>query len=137
MRTTCSEYWRRTGWSSFGPGASWSPAGVIEQPLVFDANDRPGVMLAEGARRLARLYGVKPGERAVVATMNNEGYAAALELHDVGVSIAALVDSRSEPARDAAVDAVRATGIPILAGHAVTRGLRQPSRQGGCGREAW
>ena len=40
-------------------------AGVIEQPLVFDANDRPGVMLAEGARRLARLYGVKPGERAV------------------------------------------------------------------------
>ena len=98
-------------------------AGVIEQPLVFDANDRPGVMLAEGARRLARLYGVKPGERAVVATMNNEGYAAALELHDVGVSIAALVDSRSEPARDAAVDAVRATGIPILAGHAVTRAL--------------
>ena len=98
-------------------------AGVIEQPLVFDANDRPGVMLAEGARRLARLYGVKPGERAVVATMNNEGYAAALELHDVGVSIAALVDSRPEPARDAAVDAVRATGIPILAGHAVTRAL--------------
>ena len=98
-------------------------AGVIEQPLVFDANDRPGVMLADGARRLARLYGVKPGERAVVATMNNEGYAAALELHDVGVSIAALVDSRPEPARDAAVDAVRATGIPILAGHAVTRAL--------------
>ena len=98
-------------------------AGVIEQPLVFDANDRPGVMLAEGARRLARLYGVKPGERAVVATMNNEGYAAALELHDVGVSIAALVDSRAEPARDAAVDAVTDAGIPILAGHAVTRAL--------------
>ena len=98
-------------------------AGVIEQPLVFDANDRPGVMLADGARRLARLYGVKPGERAVVATMNNEGYAAALELHDAGVSIAALVDSRPEPARDAAVDAVRAAGIPILTGHAVTRAL--------------
>ena len=98
-------------------------AGVIEQPLVFDANDRPGVMLADGARRLVRLYGVKPGERAVVATVNNEGYAAALELHDAGVSIAALVDSRPEPARDAAVDAVRAAGIPILTGHAVTRTL--------------
>ena len=58
-----------------------------------------------------------------MATMNNEGYAAALELHDVGVSIAALVDSRPEPARDAAVDAVRATGIPILAGHAVTQAV--------------
>ena len=98
-------------------------AGVIEQPLVFDANDRPGVMLADGARRLARLYGVKPGERAVVATMNNEGYAAALELHDVGVSIAALVDSRPEPARDAAVDAVTDAGIPILTSHAVTRAV--------------
>ena len=98
-------------------------AGVIEQPLVFDANDRPGVMLADGARRLARLYGVKPGERAVVATMNNEGYAAALELHDVGVSIAALVDSRPEPARDAAVDAVTDAGIPILAGHAVIQAV--------------
>jgi sarcosine oxidase subunit alpha len=98
-------------------------AGVIEQPLVFDANDRPGVMLADGARRLARFYGVKPGERAVVATVNNEGYAAALELHDAGVSIAALVDSRPEPARDAAVDAVRAAGIPILMGHAVTRAV--------------
>ena len=110
-------------------------AGVIEQPLVFDANDRPGVMLAEGARRLARLYGVKPGERAVVATMNNEGYAAALELHDVGVSIAALVDSRPEPARDAAVDAVRAAGIPILTGHAVTRALGRRHVKGGCGGE--
>ena len=55
--------------------------------------------------------------------MNNEGYAAALELHDAGVSIAALVDSRPEPARDAAVDAVRAAGIPILMGHAVTRAV--------------
>ena len=98
-------------------------AGTVDQPLAFDANDRPGVMLADGARRLARLYGVKPGERAVVSTVNNEGYAAALELHDVGVSIAALVDSRLEPARDAAVDAVVNAGIPILTGHAVTRAV--------------
>ena len=97
--------------------------GVIEQPLLFDANDRPGVMLAEGARRLARLYGVKPGDRAVVATVNDEGYSAALELHDVGVSIAALVDSRPEPGRDATVDSVRDAGIPILMAHAVTRAV--------------
>ena len=42
--------------------------GVIEQPFVFPDNDLPGVMLAGGARRLAALYAVKPGEVAVVAT---------------------------------------------------------------------
>ena len=97
--------------------------GAIEQPLVFDANDRPGVMLAEGARRLARLYGVKPGEQAVVATVNNEGYASALELHEAGVSIAAVVDSRPNPPSDATLEAVRDTGIPILAGQTVTRAV--------------
>ena len=95
--------------------------GAIEQPLVFDANDRPGVMLADGARRLVRLYGVKPGEAAVVATVNDEGYSAALELRDAGVSIAAVVDSRPDPARHPDADALREAGIPILTGHVVTR----------------
>ena len=42
--------------------------GTIEQPLVFAGNDLPGVMLSGGARRLAALYAVAPGTRAVVAT---------------------------------------------------------------------
>ena len=95
--------------------------GSIEQPLVFDGNDRPGVMLASGAQRLVRLYGVKPGETAVLATATNEGYSAALELHNAGVKIAAVVDSRPEPAWGAVADAVRGTEIPTLIGHVVTR----------------
>ena len=38
-------------------------AGAIERPLVFPDNDRPGVMLADSARRYCRQYGVKVGER--------------------------------------------------------------------------
>jgi sarcosine oxidase, subunit alpha len=41
--------------------------GSIEQPLLFDGNDLPGVMLSGAVRRLISLYGVKPGTRAVVA----------------------------------------------------------------------
>ena len=41
--------------------------GSIEQPLLFEGNDLPGVMLSGGARRLISLYGVKPGTKAVVA----------------------------------------------------------------------
>ena len=41
--------------------------GAIEQPAVFRNNDLPGVMLGSAAQRLIRLYGVRPGSRAVVA----------------------------------------------------------------------
>ncbi len=38
--------------------------GSIEQPLMFEGNDLPGVMLCSGAERLACLYGVRPGSTA-------------------------------------------------------------------------
>src|SRR5215213_10128202 len=69
--------------------------GTIEQPLIFPDNDLPGVMLAGGARRLAALYAVKPGETAVVATTNDRGLDAALALHAAGVRIAAVADLRA------------------------------------------
>ncbi len=88
-------------------------AGSFEQPIVFHNNDKPGILFAEAAQRLMRLYGVKPGTRAVVATSNHLGYEAALDLLDAGVAVAAIVDLNSD-ATGAAADAVRARGIRIL-----------------------
>ena len=68
--------------------------GTIEQPMLFDQNDLPGVMLASGAQRLASLYGIQPGNKVVVVTATNEGYAAALELHSAGVAVTSVVDPR-------------------------------------------
>src|SRR5271155_3949209 len=59
--------------------------GTIEQPLVFADNDRPGIMLSGGARRLLVRYGVRPGSRAVVATVGERGLLAALSLQRAGV----------------------------------------------------
>jgi sarcosine oxidase subunit alpha len=75
--------------------------GTIEQPLVFPDNDLPGVMLAGGARRLATLYAVKPGEAAVVATTNDAGLDAALALHRAGVRVLAVADLRPAAGDDA------------------------------------
>ncbi|MCP5087159.1 MAG: FAD-dependent oxidoreductase, partial [Rhodobacteraceae bacterium] len=41
--------------------------GAVERPLVFPGNDRPGIMLAGSARTFIRRFGVKLGQRAVVA----------------------------------------------------------------------
>jgi sarcosine oxidase subunit alpha len=94
--------------------------GVQETPLLFENNDLPGVVLASAARRLVALYGVRPGRQAVVATETREGYETALELLDAGVRVAAVVDASDEPSGDA-VEAVRERGVPVLAGHRVTR----------------
>lgn len=68
--------------------------GAHERPLVFAGNDRPGIMLAGAARTYVNRYAVLPGRRAVVFTTNDSAYAAAIDLHDAGVEIAAVVDTR-------------------------------------------
>ena len=97
--------------------------GSVEQPMVFHNNDLPGVMQASAAQRLIRLYGVRPGKRAVVATANADGYATALDLMDAGCEVAAVLDLREQPSNGAVVDAVRDHGIPVHAGHTAYEGV--------------
>lgn len=61
--------------------------GLIERPYVFAGNDRPGVMLSQGVRRLLRLWSVRPGERAVVWSANEVGDTAAADLESAGVAV--------------------------------------------------
>ena len=93
--------------------------GSLEQPAVFHNNDLPGVMLGSAAQRLIKLYGVRPGRRAVVLTANADGYGVALDLADAGVEVAAVVDLRKGPDNSALARTVRARDISILQGHGV------------------
>jgi sarcosine oxidase, subunit alpha len=71
--------------------------GAIERPLVFPENDRPGIMLADATRQYLNRYGARSGTRAVVMTADDSAYTAALDLHQAGVSIAAICDLRPAP----------------------------------------
>jgi sarcosine oxidase subunit alpha len=68
--------------------------GAYEYPFVFRNNDLPGVMLGSGAQRLIHLHHIKPGNRAVVVTNNDFGLTVAHDLSEVGVEVAAIVDTR-------------------------------------------
>ncbi|MEO5733823.1 MAG: glycine cleavage T C-terminal barrel domain-containing protein, partial [Rubrivivax sp.] len=94
--------------------------GAIERPMVFENNDRPGVMLAGAVRTYANRFAVAPGRHAVVFTNNDDAYRTALGLHAAGVAVAAIVDSRAS-ARGALPDAARQLGIECLEGHAMLR----------------
>ncbi len=94
-------------------------AGCLEQPAQFRNNDVPGVMMGSAAQRLIRLYGVRPGRRAVVMAGNAHGAQVALDLLDAGVEVAAVVDLRAAPGEDAALRALLERGVRVLSGHTV------------------
>jgi sarcosine oxidase subunit alpha len=70
--------------------------GVIEQPLLFANNDRPGVMLASAVRQYLHRYGVAIGSRVLVATNNDSVYPLIKELRNAGIEVVGVVDSRPD-----------------------------------------
>ncbi|WNG94354.1 2Fe-2S iron-sulfur cluster-binding protein [Mycobacterium sp. ITM-2016-00318] len=101
-------------------------AGAHERPVVFADNDRPGIMLANGARTFLHRYGVRVGEHGVVFTTNDSAYLAAFDLHDAGVAINAVVDARPG-VRQELRDECTARGITIRPASMVT-GTRGDAR---------
>ena len=97
--------------------------GALEQPVVFRNNDLPGVMMCSAAQRLIRHYAVAPGRRAVVATASRDGYAAALDLIEAGIEIAAVVDLRHDPAPGPDAAAIAEHAVPIITGHTVSEAI--------------
>jgi sarcosine oxidase subunit alpha len=92
--------------------------GAIERMLVFEGNDRPGVMLASAVQAFVNRWAVRPGRRAIVFTNNDSAYAVAADLVRAGTDLAAVVDSRDAvPAHASAL----LSGTQILAGHVVTK----------------
>jgi sarcosine oxidase subunit alpha len=87
--------------------------GAYEQPLLFAGNDLPGVMLGGAVLRLLRLYGVRPGRRAVVVAEDAQGWEVAQALRAAGVEVAAVV-SRTEGGGEQ-------EGAKVLRGYAVAR----------------
>ncbi|CZF80664.1 sarcosine oxidase subunit alpha family protein [Grimontia marina] len=93
--------------------------GAIERPLVFGNNDLPGSMLASAVQIYLRRYAVVPGDELVVMTTNDEAYDTAIEWHNSGKTVVAIVDTRSFSDGDRVKEA-KALGIPVLHGHAIT-----------------
>jgi sarcosine oxidase subunit alpha len=86
--------------------------GAFQRPLIFANNDRPGIMLSHAAATYVAVHDVQIFKRAVVVTIDNQGYRDALRLHQAGVQVESIFDVRRD-ARGASVDAAKAAGIPV------------------------
>ncbi len=70
--------------------------GSLERPLIFDNNDRPGILLSSAIEKYANLYGVACGEKNVLFTNNDTAYEAAISLIHKGINVEAIIDNREE-----------------------------------------
>lgn len=91
--------------------------GAHERPLVFENNDRPGIMLASAVRTYLNRYAVTAGRKVVISTTNDSAYALAADLTAAGIEVAAVVDAR--PEHSAVASAAAAAGTRVLISSAV------------------
>jgi sarcosine oxidase subunit alpha len=66
--------------------------GAQENLLIFENNDLPGVYGAGGVQTLMNVYGVKPGEKAILLGSGNVGLIVAYQLLQAGVEVEALIE---------------------------------------------
>ncbi len=95
--------------------------GCIERPLLFEHNERPGVMQVGCAHRLARTYGLMPGKTAVFSVGHDLGLEAAVDLHDLGLDVRCVADTREDGQDPGLLSALADRGIPLLKGWVAAR----------------
>nr|1VRQ_A Chain A, Sarcosine oxidase alpha subunit [Corynebacterium sp. U-96]1X31_A Chain A, Sarcosine oxidase alpha subunit [Corynebacterium sp. U-96]3AD7_A Chain A, Subunit alpha of sarcosine oxidase [Corynebacterium sp. U-96]3AD8_A Chain A, SARCOSINE OXIDASE ALPHA SUBUNIT [Corynebacterium sp. U-96]3AD9_A Chain A, SARCOSINE OXIDASE ALPHA SUBUNIT [Corynebacterium sp. U-96]3ADA_A Chain A, SARCOSINE OXIDASE ALPHA SUBUNIT [Corynebacterium sp. U-96] len=87
-----------------------------ERPIVFENNDRPGIMLAGSVRSYLNRFGVRAGSKIAVATTNDSVYPLVSELAASG-GVVAVIDARQNISA-AAAQAVT-DGVTVLTGSVV------------------
>ena len=69
--------------------------GAIERPLVFNNNDRPGIILANSVNKYLNFYGVTCGKNYFIFTNNDSAYETALSLFEKGIAVK-IIDIRKK-----------------------------------------
>lgn len=95
--------------------------GCGERPLIFENNERPGVMQPSAAHRLLRTYGLFPGHEAVFSVADDLGLEAALDLSELGVEVRAVADARTDAQDSELTRALAERKIPYFSGWAARR----------------
>lgn len=101
--------------------------GAPQRLPIFAGNRLPGVALTLEAYHLAKRYGIARGRSAIVATQSNYGYRAGLRLHDAGVAVRRVIDSRVNP-QSRFVDFAKAGGLNLGSGQIPAAAALGPRR---------
>jgi sarcosine oxidase subunit alpha len=107
-------------WRKFRPRALIVATGASEKMLAFPDNDLPGIYGAGAVQTLMNVYGVVPGERALVVGAGNIGLVVSYQLAQAGVNVLAVIEAAPVIGGYAVhASKIRRMGIPVLTGHSV------------------
>ena len=93
-------------------------SGSIERPLIFNNNDRPGIILSSSIKKYIDYFGVKTGKNISLFTNNDSAYETAVSLNKSGVNVNVVIDIR-ENSDSNIVKKAQKLGIKILWGHTI------------------
>jgi len=94
--------------------------GGIERPLVFNGNDRPGIMLASAGQTYLNKYGVAVGHEVAVFTSHDSAYQAAFDLADANIRIPVIIEARDTVSPEL-IAAAQKRGIEILSASTISK----------------
>jgi len=83
-------------------------AGATERPIVFENNDRPGIMQASAIRAYANRWATTPARQVAIFTNNDDGHRTATDLVAKGVEVVSVIDAR--------IDAPTSSDYDVIAG---------------------
>jgi len=93
--------------------------GSIERPMIFDNNDRPGILLSSAIKTYADFFGVACGEKIILFTNNDSAYETAISLIRKGINIEAVIDNREEVDSKLLYE-VEKNNVKVFKGYTVT-----------------
>jgi len=102
--------------------------GAMERPLIFNNNDRPGIILSSSIKKYIDYYGVKCGQNISLFTNNDSAYETAISLSKSGVIVNSVIDIRDKSSSSIVKEAEK-LGIKIHWKHTVvnTNGYKRIS----------
>ncbi len=92
--------------------------GAMERPLIFNNNDRPGIILSSSIKKYLDYYGVKCGQKISLFTNNDTAYETAISLNESGVTVNSVIDIRNK-SNSLIVKQAEKLGIKIYWNHTV------------------
>jgi len=104
--------------------------GCIERPLIFENNDLPCIMQIACAHRMARTYGILPGNNCVFSIGDDSGLEAACDLSDLGLDISCIADIREDGHNPELLNALARKKIKVLKGWVVLEAIGKKHVEG-------
>jgi len=105
--------------------------GASENMLSFPNWDLPGVFAAGGVQTMMNVYGVRPGNRALMIGSGNVGLIVAYQMIQAGIEVEMILEAAPRVGGyEVHAAKLRRLGVPILTSHSIVRAIGRDHVQG-------